>query len=227
LSLNWTINGEGELVITYASGMVQTVTTLERQGVLNGFVYDFVAADSTRFATYNFGVKQDPGFILSESYMINTPGQFWFAGVNSWSPGNYDSDGNVTNYWGWEVGSAGFMLNRDFFSFPGGLWSREMTWQITPDNTFRFDGPWWRHCYFDVVPSVDCVYREWTPLAKVANGGPDGNVSLFYALEEATAGGNFWILDPATDVTYFPARINVYMDTVKPAIPVLETLLRQ
>jgi hypothetical protein len=197
--------------------------------------YDFVAAGDTRFATYDFGIKQDPGFILTETYMENAPGQFWNALVNSWSPTVYDADGKLptAGYWGWEANDGGFMLNRGYSGLDikgdaNYVFSREMSWEVTAGNTIHLQGPWWWHCYFNGnEASVDCVYREWTPLVQLDNGLTGGTGKVFYALERAVAGADYWVLDGVNDVTYFPARINLYAEFTKPAVQTEDLHLRQ
>jgi hypothetical protein len=101
LSAQWSVNGDGALVVTYASGWQQKVTVVDTLGLEYG-TFNELSRGNDRFATYSINVKQGAPFALSNPYLANPVGKFWQGEVNSWAPSQWNPDGTRKGNFGWQ-----------------------------------------------------------------------------------------------------------------------------
>jgi len=105
LTATWTVDGNGALVISYASGWQQKVQIVDRLGLEFG-VFNELARGNDRYATYTINVKAAGAFALTNSYLANAQDRFWQGEINSWFPvpdrWNPDGTRTLSSYFGWQ-----------------------------------------------------------------------------------------------------------------------------
>jgi len=105
LTATWTVDGNGALVISYASGWQQKVQIVDRLGLEFG-VFNELSRGNDRYATYTINVKAAGAFALTNSYLANAPDSFWQGEINSWTPSsdrwNADGTRTLSSYFGWQ-----------------------------------------------------------------------------------------------------------------------------
>jgi hypothetical protein len=107
---SWTVDGDGALVISYASGWQQKVQIVDTLGIEFG-VFSELSRGDDRYATYTINVKAADAFVLDNDYLANDAGKFWNGEINSWIPDrmrwNADGTRTLSSYFGWQFFAAG------------------------------------------------------------------------------------------------------------------------
>jgi len=103
LTANWAVDGDGALIINYASGWQQKLQIVDTQGIEFG-VFNEISRGGDRYATYTINVKATGAVALDNNYLANGAGKFWNGEVNSWvpSPIFWNPDGTRAAFFGWQ-----------------------------------------------------------------------------------------------------------------------------
>jgi hypothetical protein len=105
LTANWTVDGDGALIINYASGWQQKLQIVDTLGIEFG-VFNEISRGSDRYATYTINVKATGAFALDNTFLASSVGKFWQGEINSWIPGplRWNDDGTraLSSYFGWQ-----------------------------------------------------------------------------------------------------------------------------
>lgn len=103
LTANWTVDGDGTLIINYATGWQQKVQIVDTLGIEFGVFNEF-SRGSDRYATYTINVKASGAVALDNAYLANGAGKYWNGEINSWfpSPMFWNPDGTRAAFFGFQ-----------------------------------------------------------------------------------------------------------------------------
>jgi len=182
---NWSVGTEGELILEFGNGMVQTMRVLDENNGEYGIYSDYDDGNS-RFGSYSVYTRADARPVLTEADVISAPNSYFNGEVNSWIPGSFDANGAhaPARRFGWQLDQGG--TGRRTFGFVGSCGPVN---QIDPIS-------WQLNEQGDIELSYFGRTRTWYPAAVGTIGGD----RVIYVLEvdKFNWGG-----------LVFPARLNI------------------
>ncbi|ABM01316.1 carboxypeptidase-like regulatory domain-containing protein [Shewanella amazonensis] len=202
VNANWTVDGEGRLVITYPDGMTQTSQILDKLGIELG-VFSVFENAGERFAAYDIWVKGDANLQLGANELQpSSASHFWVGEINSWIPGSVDAMGLLSyeRLWGWQFGATEVQN-----TYAAGDWS-------APDGDGLSSMPFVQDAPVPYAVTADYVSisrfpfaeRYWYPInSQVIDGD-----RVFYVVEREERNGEAYGRAPGYR-TFIPARINI------------------
>lgn len=113
---NWSLNGNGELVLEYGEGRTMKVTVFEMSGAVAGAFYELTLADGSRYGNYGPLVKAEGDF--GTNYFTTGSGERWMRYDSYWNAFYWDSAGIVlTPYYGvtgYQLDEGGASLRHNY-----------------------------------------------------------------------------------------------------------------
>lgn len=208
VTANWTVDGDGALLISYSSGWQQKLQIVDTLGLEFG-VFNEISKGSDRYATYTINVKAAGAFALTNSYLANAPDTFWQGEINSWVPDarrwNPDGTRALSSYFGWQ-----FFDNSNTAINVGDVTLQDCGGDGQKDDAKAslFFSQWQPAGSGVAIPrGGGSRLRTWYPAASTVINGE----RQFYVMEDER-----YVSGPFTGRLFFPPRINFLREIEAP-----------
>ena len=208
LTANWSVDGQGALIIDYPSGWRQKVQIVDTLGIEFG-VFNEISRGTDRYATYTINVKATGAFALDNAYIANGAGKFWNGEINSWFPDasrwNPDGTRTLSSYFGWQ-----FFDNSNTVANVGSVSLADCGGDGQVDDVYaQLIFSQWQPAGSGVaIPrGGGSRLRTWYPAASTVVNGE----RQFYVMEAER-----FVAGPATGQLFIPPRINFLREVDAP-----------
>ena len=204
----WHINVNGEMVITYDDGLVQTITLLDQKGIEFGALSTYRLGDEY-FELYSLWIRGDDNFEFAPETLVLTDNNAWNSDLNNWIPELAGPDGgrNPTQVFGWQ-----FNLDGTGTNMAAQTWDYDedgvddLNLALTPMNPgYVIDGDRL------LINRFSFAKRFWFPVALYDDSG----TQVLYHMEMEYRDAEHYGAEPGTGYRVFIApRINIQRETL-------------